>query len=81
MCVTGFNWQDFFFPLVLVFKVMFLIIISHILGCKFDLFRGEVGVEKEEENRSGRKFDAMYNGIIQKNFFSLILIICMTIWE
>lgn len=64
-----------FFPFVLAYKVMLPIIIGHILGCKFDLFRGEMGVEKEEEDRSGRKCDALYNGIIQKNpfFFSYYL--------
>lgn len=34
-------------------------------------------MKKEEEDRSGRKFDALYNGIIQKKI-SLVLIIYMT---
>lgn len=58
-----------FFSFLVAHKIILHSIISHILGCKFDLFTGMMGVEKEEENRSGRKCDALYNGIIYKKLF------------
>lgn len=70
---------NIFSPFLMAHKVTLPVIISHTLICKFDLFRGGIGVKKEEGDRSGRKFDALYNGIIQKKV-SLILILRMTIW-